>query len=92
MICSKKLLATTKKPGFGKNRLKLVFVETETLLDYFRGGLVTTGSDLGRTGSLMDYMHSGPTGATYLPESQQLAGIRQAYLSLPGANPKGVLV
>ena len=25
-------------------------------------------------------------------ESQQLAGIRQAYLSLPGANPKGALV
>ena len=31
------LLATTKEAGFGKNWLKLVFVETKTLLDYFWG-------------------------------------------------------
>ena len=47
-------------------------METETLLDYFRGGSDTTGLDLGRTGSLLDYMHSGPTGATYLPDLYRL--------------------
>ena len=48
-----------------KKMVKLVFVETEALLDYFGGGPATTGLDLGRIGSLLDYMHSGPTGATY---------------------------
>ena len=61
-----------KKPGFWKNWLKLVFVEIETLLDYFWGGPATTGLDLERTGSLLDYMHFGPTGATYLPDLYRL--------------------
>ena len=47
-------------------------MEIETLLDYFGGGPATTGLDLGRTGSLLDYMHSGPTGATYLPDLYRL--------------------
>ena len=50
----------------------MFFVETETLLDYFGGGPATTGLDLGRTGPLLDYMHSGPTGATYLPDLYRL--------------------
>ena len=33
---------------------------------------ITTGLDLGRNGSLLDYMHSGPTGATYLPDLYRL--------------------
>ena len=56
----------------GKNWLKLFFVEIETLLDYFGGGSATTGLELGRTGSLLVYMHSGPTGATYLPDLYRL--------------------
>ena len=53
------LLATTKYTGFQEKLVKTFFVETETLLDYFGGGPATTGLDLGRTGSLLDYMHSG---------------------------------
>ena len=51
---------------------KLVFRETEALLDYFGGGPPTTGLDLGGTGLLPDYMSSGPTGATYLPDLYRL--------------------
>ena len=41
-------------------------------MDYSGGGPATTGLDLGRTGSLLDYMHSGPAGATYLPDLYRL--------------------
>ena len=63
-----------QKTGFREKlvTVKLVFMETETLLDYFGGGPATTGLDLGRTGSLLDYMHSGRTGATYLPDLYRL--------------------
>ena len=41
-------------------------------MDYFGGGPATTGLDLGIIGSLLDYMHSGPIGTTYLPYMYRL--------------------